>query len=63
MPSVPGWQHDQSFMGGLTHHNFIELDKAVVHVAMAPHSTTLAWKIPWTEEPDAHDVIRLFYWF
>ena len=19
--------------------------------AMAPHSTTLAWKIPWTEEP------------
>ena len=20
--------------------------------AMAPHSTTLAWKIPWTEEPD-----------
>ena len=25
-----------------------------VHVekAMAPHSSTLAWKIPWTEEPD-----------
>ena len=20
--------------------------------AMAPHSNTLAWKIPWTEEPD-----------
>ena len=20
--------------------------------AMAPHSYTLAWKIPWTEEPD-----------
>ena len=20
--------------------------------AMAPHSRTLAWKIPWTEEPD-----------
>ena len=20
--------------------------------AMAPHSSTLAWKIPWTEEPD-----------
>ena len=19
---------------------------------MAPHSSTLAWKIPWTEEPD-----------
>ena len=26
----------------------------VVHAekAMAPHSSTLAWKIPWTEEPD-----------
>ena len=21
------------------------------HKAMAPHSSTLAWKIPWTEEP------------
>ena len=23
-----------------------------VEKAMAPHSSTLAWKIPWTEEPD-----------
>ena len=22
-----------------------------VQKAMAPHSSTLAWKIPWTEEP------------
>ena len=22
--------------------------------AMAPHSSTLAWKIPWTEEPGIH---------
>ena len=22
-----------------------------IGVAMAPHSSTLAWKIPWTEEP------------
>ena len=22
-----------------------------IHLAMAPHSSTLAWKIPWTEEP------------
>ena len=27
-------------------HNCINLKKA-----MAPHSSTLAWKIPWTEEP------------
>ena len=27
-------------------YNELELEKA-----MAPHSSTLAWKIPWTEEP------------
>ena len=28
------------------------LEKAMAtHVAMATHSSTLAWKIPWTEEP------------
>ena len=25
--------------------------KMVMEKAMAPHSSTLAWKIPWTEEP------------
>ena len=24
----------------------------LVEKAMAPHSSTLAWKIPWAEEPD-----------
>ena len=24
---------------------------SVLEKAMAPHSSTLAWKIPWTEEP------------
>ena len=24
----------------------------ITEKAMAPHSSTLAWKIPWTEEPD-----------
>ena len=24
---------------------------AIRETAMAPHSSTLAWKIPWTEEP------------
>ena len=23
----------------------------LIEKAMAPHSSTLAWKIPWTEEP------------
>ena len=26
--------------------------------AMAPHSSTLAWKIPWTEEPAVHGVAK-----
>ena len=25
--------------------------KSLSEKAMAPHSSTLAWKIPWTEEP------------
>ena len=25
--------------------------RGIVEKAMAPHSSTLAWKIPWTEEP------------
>ena len=30
---------------------FTILDQLAVSRAMAPHSSTLAWKIPWTEEP------------
>ena len=26
--------------------------------AMAPHSSTLAWRIPWAEEPAVHGVAR-----
>ena len=35
---------------GLTHKIRIPVDRAS-EKAMAPHSSTLAWKIPWTEEP------------
>ena len=31
-------------------HELLE-DKQGMEKAMAPHSSTLAWKIPWTEEP------------
>ena len=30
----------------------------VLQKAMAPHSSTLAWKIPWTEEPAVHGVTK-----
>ena len=29
----------------------MDLSDMFVEKAMAPHSSTLAWKIPWTEEP------------
>ena len=38
---VPSFSLPQSF-----NQNRMDLEKA-----MAPHSSTLAWKIPWTEEP------------
>ena len=31
---------------------FAETSLTFPEKAMAPHSSTLAWKIPWTEEPD-----------
>ena len=34
----------------LTAQNCVPLEE-VWEKAMAPHSSTLAWKIPWTEEP------------
>ena len=33
-------------MGSIKDRNCTDLEKAV-----APHSSTLAWQIPWTEEP------------
>ena len=27
-------------------------DEGLIPKSMAPHSSTLAWKIPWVEEPD-----------
>ena len=31
--------------------------------AMAPHSSTLAWKIPWAEEPGSDTTERLHFDF
>ena len=31
--------------------------KVILEKAMAPHSSTLAWKIPWTEEPGKATVL------
>ena len=35
------------------------LSRLVMEKAMAPHSSTLAWKIPWMEEPGRLQSMRL----
>ena len=39
------------FPGDLPNPEFEPRSLALPKKAMAPHSSTLAWKIPWTEEP------------
>ena len=40
-----------TFLGKVMSLLFNMLSRLVMEKAMAPHSSTLAWKIPWTEEP------------
>ena len=41
----------QIFVGKVMSLLFNMLSRLVMEKAMAPHSSTLAWKIPWMEEP------------
>ena len=42
----------QTFVGKIMSQLFNMLSRLVIlEKAMAPHSSTLAWKIPWMEEP------------
>ena len=41
----------QTFVGKAMSLLFNMLSRLVMEKAMAPHSSTLAWKILWTEEP------------
>ena len=41
----------RSFVSKVMSLLFNMLSRFVMEKAMAPHSSTLAWKIPWTEEP------------
>ena len=40
-----------NFAGEVRSLLFYRLSRFAMERAMAPHSSTLAWKIPWTEEP------------
>ena len=49
---MPSYSHKVSWEGCLFPlGNFCTILKNQSEKAMAPHSSTLAWKIPWTEEP------------
>ena len=41
----------QTFVDKVMSLLFNMLSRLVKEKAMAPHSSTFAWKIPWTEEP------------
>ena len=41
----------QSFSIFSAYMYFFKISRSFLEKAMAPHSSTLAWKIPWTEEP------------
>ena len=43
--------HARDSINGFTVRSSIVRSSMVREKAMAPHSSTLAWKIPWTEEP------------
>ena len=47
---LPRESYGQGTLAGYSHRVAKELD-TTSEKAMAPHSSTLAWKIPWMEEP------------
>ena len=40
-----------TFVGKVMSLLFNKLPRLIMEKAMAPHSSTLAWKIPWMEDP------------
>ena len=63
--SITLWQTDEETMETVA--DFIlEAPKSLPEKAMAPHSSTLAWKTPWTEEPGrlhaVHGVVKSQTW-
>ena len=42
---------DDSGAHSLLGHCYLNVSVTILEKAMAPHSSTLAWRVPWTEEP------------
>ena len=51
MPSSTLLQSQTDFFGSTVVEDYLATVNTLLEKAMAPHSSTLAWKIPWTEEP------------
>ena len=52
IPESPKKQNLKLCAGNYLHSIYVALGiKSNLEKAMAPHSSTLAWKIPWMEEP------------
>ena len=53
MTSAFSWQNSISLCPASFHtpRQNLPVTPGVLEKAMAPHSSTLAWKIPWTAEP------------
>ena len=49
LPQISGISKSPSLVKGLI--SIPTPNTVLSEKAMAPHSSTLAWKIPWTEEP------------
>ena len=47
----PLWSQPQCFSGTWKNCSYLRRSRNTMEKAVAPHSSTLAWKIPWTEEP------------
>ena len=61
MPSSTLLQSQTDFFGSTVVEDYLATVNTLLEKAMAPHSSTLAWKIPWTEEPgrlQAHGVTQ-----
>ena len=54
MGSISHKNKDHKTITKITMETYLHIYKvlgAIMEKAMAPHSSTLAWKIPWTEDP------------
>ena len=65
--SINWWMAKQNVLYPLILYSAIKRTECLTHAttrekAMAPHSNTLAWKIPWTEEPGRLKSTRSLNW-